>query len=175
MGFLRKRVIALLVLGLAACVAMALASMGLSDYRPVTFRVATKIGQDAQLEADGGKLGYALHGDEGGAELKIGDTVQLQCRTLRDELRCSRDTFGARMAKIGGAATGIVVLLGLALSPEIRDRWGSSGEREAPSRGRDSEEAASGGEASREEGPRPKRTKRSSTRTKTRTPKQEPP
>jgi len=63
MGFLRKRIAVLLVLALAACVALAVASLGLADNRPTNFRVATKKGPDAHLEADGGKIGYALHGD----------------------------------------------------------------------------------------------------------------
>jgi hypothetical protein len=122
MNFLRRRLAALLVLALLAIAAIAVENQGLADNRPIVWRVTKKSGTDAYLEAEGGALRYSLHGDEGGAELAEGASIELQCRKRREELRCIRDTYGARMAKLGGAFVLGLLLLGLVLSPEIRDR-----------------------------------------------------
>ena len=79
---------------------------------------------DAYLEAEGGSLHHVLYGDDGAA-LAEGASIVLQCRPRSGELRCTRDTYGERMTKLGGAFLAGLLLLGLVLSPEIRERWGS--------------------------------------------------
>lgn len=121
MWWLRRRLAALIVLGLAACLVLMVENQGLSDNRPITWRVTKKNGTEAYLEADGGRH-HQLYGDEG-AELAEGATIELQCRKRADAWRCTRDTYGARMAKLGGAFVAGLLLLGLVLSPEIRERF----------------------------------------------------
>jgi hypothetical protein len=122
MWWLRKRLAALLVLGLVACLVLIVENQGLSDNRAITWRVTEKRGTEAYLEADGGRR-HQLYGDEGGAALAVGDTIELQCRKRNDAWRCTRDTYGMRMAKLGGAFVVGLLLLGLVLSPEIRERF----------------------------------------------------
>lgn len=123
MWVIRRRLAAVLTLALVAIVFLAVENQGLADNRAITWHVVKKNGSEAYLDAEGGTAHHLLHGDQGGAALKEGDTIELQCRKRNDEWRCTRDTYGMRMAKLGGAFVLGVLLIGLLLSPEIRDRF----------------------------------------------------
>ena len=124
MSVIRRRIAGALTLGLVAVLFLAVENQGLADNRPITWRVIKKNGTEAYLEAEGGTIHHVLYGDQGGAELTEGDTIELQCKKRNDEWRCTRDTYRTRMVKLGGAFALGVLLLGLVLSPEIRERLG---------------------------------------------------
>ena len=131
MWWLRRRLAALLVLCMVALIALATLSQGMSDARPILWHIAnkhiTEVGKtEATLEAEGGSLHRTLHQDEGAADVAVGATIELYCRQVRGEWKCSGDSYGARMGKIGGGLALALVLLGLVLSPEIRERFGKS-------------------------------------------------